>query len=112
MLDGTNITFLSEKFLGHVCILPYRFNMRTIVVVMATAAMALLMSIVAIHTVSTTFALTDNNTDAVTRGGGNDSSSIVEPGSSGNDESAKSGINTTVCGPDAAHACQTSSGGQ
>ena len=79
---------------------------------MATAAMALLMSIVAIHTVSTTFALTDNNTDAVTRGGGNDSSSIVEPGSSGNDESAKSGINTTVCGPDAAHVCQTSSGGQ
>jgi len=99
--------------LGHVCILPYRFNMRTIVVVMATGAMALLMSIVAIHTVSTTFALTDNNTDAVTRAGGeNDSSSIVEPGSSGNDESAKSGINTTVCGPDAAHACQTSSGGQ
>jgi len=45
---------------------------------MATAAMALLMSIVAIHTVSTTFALTDNNTDAVTRGGGNESSSIVE----------------------------------
>jgi hypothetical protein len=86
--------------------------MRTIVVVMATAAMALLMSIVAIHTVSTTFALTDNNTDAVTRGGGNDSSNIVEPGSSGNDEGAKSGINTTVCGPDAAHACQTSSGGQ
>ena len=70
------------------------------------------MSIVAIHTVSTTFALTDNNTDAVTRGGGNDSSSIVKPGSSGNDEGAKSGINTTVCGPDAAHACQTSSGGQ
>ena len=99
--------------MGHVCILPYRFNMRTIVVVMATAAMALLMSIVAIHTVSITFALTDNNTDAVIRGGGgNDSSSIVEPGSSGNDESAKSGINTTVCGPDAAHACQTSSGGQ
>ena len=60
----------------------------------------------------TTFALTDNNTDAVTRGGENDSSSIVEPGPSGNDESAKSGINTTVCGPDAAHACQTSSGRQ
>ena len=59
-----------------------------------------------------TFALTDNNTDAVTRGGGNDSSSIVELGSSGNDKSAKSGINITVCGPDAAHACQTSSGGQ
>ena len=39
-------------------------------------------------------------------------SSIVKPGSSGNDEGAKSGINTTVCGPDAAHACQTSSGGQ
>lgn len=79
---------------------------------MATAAMALLMSIVAIHAVNTTFALTDN-TYAVTRGGGgNDSSSIVEPGSSGNDESAKSGINTTVCGPDAAHVCQTSSGGQ
>ena len=86
--------------------------MRTIVVVMATAAMALLMSIVAIHAVSTTFALTDNNTDAVTRGGENDSSIIVEPGPSGNDESAKSGINTTVCGPDAAHACQTSSGRQ
>jgi hypothetical protein len=86
--------------------------MRTIVVVMAIAAIALLMSIVAIHTVSTTFALTDNNTDAVTRGGGNDSSSIVEPRSSGNDEGTKSGINTTVCGPDAAHACQTSSGGQ
>ena len=45
--------------------------MRTIVVIMATGAMALLMSIVAIHAVNTTFALTDN-TYAVTRGGGNE----------------------------------------
>ena len=46
--------------------------MRTIVVVMAIAAIALLMSIVQ-YVQWVTFALTDNNTDAVTRGGGNDS---------------------------------------
>ncbi len=55
---------------------------------------------------------TDNKTDAGT-GGGNGSSSIeATDGRPGNSESAKSGINTTVCGPDTAHACQTSSGGQ
>jgi hypothetical protein len=85
--------------------------MKPIVAGVAAVMVISLVSIVAVTVVSTTFALTDN-TDAVTRGGGNDSSSIVEPGSSGNDESAKSGINTTVCGPDAAHACQTSSEGQ
>ena len=39
-------------------------------------------------------------------------SNVVTDGSSDNGESAKSGINTTVCGADAAHECQTSSGGQ
>ena len=67
------------------------------------------MLVVSIVAVSTTFAVTDNGT----RGGANDSSSVVAAnGSTDNNESAKSGINTTVCGPDAAHACQTSSGGQ
>ena len=60
---------------------------------------------------STTFAVTDNGTDESTRGGANDSSSVVAAnGSTDNNESAKSGINTAVCSPDAAHACQTSSG--
>lgn len=54
--------------------------------------------------------VTDNNTDVSTIVGGNDKSSVVaRDGSSGNGENAKSGINTTVCGPGAAHACQTSS---
>ncbi|MGH9984548.1 MAG: hypothetical protein ACRD8W_11400 [Nitrososphaeraceae archaeon] len=42
----------------------------------------------------------------------NNSSMPTGNGTSGKSENAKSGINTTVCGPDAAHACQTSSGGQ
>ena len=89
----------------------FRSQMRTVVVVAVTVvAMAILMSIVVTHAVRTISAITDNNTEERTRGVGNDSS-IIEPGSSGKDESAKSGINTTVCGPDAAHACQTSSGG-
>lgn len=67
---------------------------------------------VSIVAVSTTFAVTDNNnTDARAEAVENDNSSVVAAdGSSDNNESAKSGINTTVCGPDAAHACQTSSG--
>jgi hypothetical protein len=77
---------------------------------MAAAVMAML--VISIATVSTTFAVTDNNnTDARTEAVENDSSSVIEAnGSSDNNESAKSRINTTVCGPDAAHACQTSSG--
>jgi predicted Fe-Mo cluster-binding NifX family protein len=86
-------------------------KMNTIVSTLAAAAMAML--VISIVTVSTTFAVTDNNnnTDVRTEAVENDSSSVIEgDGSSDNNESAKSGINTTVCGPDAAHACQTSSG--
>ena len=70
------------------------------------------MMAVSIVAVSTTFAVTDNNnTDSRAEAVDNDSSSVVATdGSSDNNVSAKSGINTTVCGPDAAHACQTSSG--
>jgi hypothetical protein len=68
--------------------------------------------VAAVMVISLVSIVADNNTDARTRGEGNDSNSIVEPGSPGNDENAKSGINTTVCGPDAAHACQTSSRGE
>jgi hypothetical protein len=86
-------------------------KMNTIVSTVEAAAMAML--VISIVTVSTTFAVTDNNnnTDVRTEAVENDSSSVIEAdGSSDNNESAKSGINTTVCGPDAAHACQTSSG--
>jgi len=87
-------------------------QMRTIVVVAMTVVMAILVSIVGTPAVNSISAVTDNKTDAGT-GGGNGSSSIeAVDGRPGNGESAKSGINTTVCGPDAAHACQTSSGGQ
>lgn len=61
--------------------------------------LAILVSIVAVSTL----ALTDN-IDARTGG-----SASVAAGSSGG-ESAGSGFNTAVCGPDAAHACQTSAG--
>ena len=64
--------------------------MKTIV---AVAVMAVLVSIVAVSTLVVT-----DNIDA--RTGGSDS---VVPASS-------SGFNTAVCGPDAAHACQTSAG--
>jgi len=67
--------------------------MKTIV---AVAIMAILVSIVAVSTL----ALTDS-IDA--RTGGSDS--ITAGSSSG--ESAGFGMLTTVCGPDAAHACQT-----
>lgn len=83
--------------------------MNTIVITVAAAAMTMLVT--SIVTVSTTFAVTDNNTDVRTEAVENDSSSVIKAdGSSDNNESTKSGINTTVCGPDAAHACQTSSG--
>jgi uncharacterized membrane protein len=86
-------------------------QMTTIVMAVAAAVMAMLM--VSIVAVSTTFAVIDNSTNVSTKGGANESSSVVaENGSSDNGKNAKSGINTTVCGPDAAHACQTSSGGQ
>ena len=83
--------------------------MITIVIAVAAVMAMLMLSIVV---VSTTFAITDNGTDESTRGGANDSSNVVTDGSSDNGESAKSGIKTTVCGADAAHECQTSSGGQ
>ena len=83
-------------------------QMTTIVMAIAAVVMAIL--VLSIVAVSTTFAVTDNNTDVSTLVGGNDNSSVVaRDGSSGNGENAKSGINTTVCGPGAAHACQTSS---
>lgn len=86
-------------------------QMNTIVITVVVAAV-MAMLVISIVTVSTTFAVTDNNnTDVRTEAVENDSSSVIEAdGSSDNNESAKSGINTTVCGPDAAHACQTSSG--
>ena len=68
--------------------------MRTIV---AVAILAIAVSIVAVGTLAIA-----NNTDA--RESGN-----VPAGSSGG-ESEGSGIYTTVCGADAAHACQTSTG--
>jgi hypothetical protein len=64
--------------------------MRTIV---GVAIMAILVSIVAVSTLVVT-----DNIDARTRG-----SDGVAAGSS-------SGFNTAVCGPDAAHVCQTSTG--
>jgi len=75
------------------------------------AVIAILVPFVA---ASTTFAVIDNNnTDGRAGAVENDSSRVVAAdGPSDNSESAKSGINTTVCGPDAAHECQTSSGGQ
>lgn len=80
-------------------------QMTTIVMAIAAVVMAIL--VLSIVAVSTTFAVT---TDVSTLVGGNDNSSVVaRDGSSGNGENAKSGINTTVCGPGAAHACQTSS---
>ncbi len=70
--------------------------MRTIVVVAATA---ILVSIVAVSTLALT-----NNIDA--RTGGSDS---VAAGSFGG-ESVGAGFKTAVCGPDAAHVCQTAAG--
>ena len=64
--------------------------MRTIV---GVVVMAILISIVAVSTIAVT-----DNIDARTRG-----SDSVAAGSS-------SGFNTAVCGPDAAHVCQTSIG--
>ena len=61
--------------------------------------LAILVSIVAVSTL----ALTDS-IDAKT--GGSDS---IAAGSSGG-ESVGAGFKTAVCGPDAAHACQTSAG--
>ena len=84
-------------------------QMTTILIAVAAALMAIL--VVSIVEVSATFAVTDNNTDARAEAVENDRQRVVAAdGSSDNNESAKSGINTTVCGPDAAHACQTSSG--
>jgi hypothetical protein len=84
-------------------------QMTTIVIAVA-AVMA--MMVVPIVAVSTAFGITDNNdTGTMAEEVENDSSSVgAADSSSDNNESAKSGINTTVCGPDAAHACQTSSG--
>jgi len=71
--------------------------MRTIV---ALTVMAILVSIVAaVSTLSVA-----GNIDASTRG-----SDSVVPVSSGA-ESAGTGLYTAVCGPDAAHECQTSAG--
>ena len=58
MLDRTNITFLSEKFLGHVCVYfigsnDYDCNSR--------GSRSYGYAGVSIVTVSTTFAVTDNN---------------------------------------------------
>ena len=70
-------------------------QMTTIVMAIEAAVMAIL--VLSIVAVGTTFAVT---TDVSTLVGGNDNSSVVaRDGSSGNGENAKSGINTTVCGP-------------
>jgi hypothetical protein len=73
--------------------------MRTIV---AVAVMAILVSIVAVSILAVT-----GNIDARTTG----RSDGVAAGY-GSGESAGSEIYTAVCGPDAAHACRTASGGQ
>ena len=112
MLDRINIILLSEKFLDQAYVY-FMVQMSPFVIAVAAAAMAMLM--VSIVAVNTTFAVTDNNnnTDERAEAVENDSSNVVAAdGSSDNNENAKSGINTTVCGPDAAHACQTSSGGK
>ena len=89
MLDRTNITFLSEKFLGNVRVY-LMVQMTTIVIAVAAALMAIL--VVSIVEVSATFAVTDNNTDARAEAVENDSSGVVAAdGSSDNNESAKSG---------------------
>jgi hypothetical protein len=67
--------------------------MKTIVV---EAVMAILVSIVAVSTLTLA-----GNIDARTRG----SDSVAAGNSVG--ESAGSGMFTAVCGPDAVHACQT-----
>lgn len=88
-------------------------QMRPIVVVVMTAAvMSILVSIIGTPAVNSISAVTDNKTDAGTGGGNGNSSIEAANGRPDNGESAKSGINTTVCGPDAAHVCQTSSDGQ
>ena len=61
--------------------------------ILGGAVMAILVSIVAVGTIAVT-----DNIDARTKG-----SESVAAGSS-------SGFNTAVCGPDVAHACQTSAG--
>jgi hypothetical protein len=88
--------------------------MTTIAIAVAAAAAAVMaMMEASIVAVSITFAVSGNSADVSTRGGANDSNSAVaENAPPSNGENAKSGINTTVCGPDAAHACQTPSGGQ
>ena len=70
--------------------------MRTIV---GVAVMAILVSIVVVGTI----AVTDEVDARVREVGG------IAAGSFGS-ESGGSEINTTVCGPDVAHACQTSNG--
>ena len=84
--------------------------MTTIVIAVAVAVIGFAGGIN--HYSHTTFAVTDNyNTDARAEALENDRSSVVAAdGSSDNNVSAKSGINAIVCGPDGAHACQTSSG--
>jgi hypothetical protein len=67
--------------------------------VRVTVKLAILVSIIAVSTL----ALTDS---IYARTGGSDS---IAAGSSGG-ESAGAGFKTAVCGPDAAHACQTSTG--
>ena len=86
MLDASILLIYAYDLLIH---------MRTIV---AVAILAIVISIVAVGTL----AITDN-IDA------RESGDNVPAGSSGG-ESEGSGIYTTVCGPDAAHACQTSTG--
>jgi hypothetical protein len=68
--------------------------MRTIV---AVTILAIMISIVAVGTLAST-----DNIDA------RESRSVPAASSSG--ESEGSGIYTTACGPDAAHACKTSTG--
>lgn len=65
--------------------------------VRVTVKLAILVSIIAVSTL----ALTDS---IYARTGGSDS---IAAGSSGG-EIAEAGFKTAVCGPDAAHACQTS----
>ena len=111
MLDRTNITFLSKKFLGHVCVYfigsnDYDCNRRSKTSsygydgrINRCSQLNICRNRQQQHRFKGRSGrkLTSNNV-------------VVDRWVSDNNEGAKSGINTTVCGPDTTHACQTSSG--
>ena len=76
MLDKTNITFLSERFLVMYAYYLIGSNENDCSS-HGTVVMAILASILAVNT---TIAVTDNNTNTGTRGGANDRSNVVTDG--------------------------------